>query len=78
MNSDSQRDRLQVKFTCSKHPEVDLTFSTKLSRIGADSAMSINPEICIHPCRVCEREHQSIIDAVNKLMSLSNNHQIRN
>lgn len=72
MHKDSLRDKMDVKFYCSKHPENELTFSSDLSRIGANSAYEVNVKIVIHPCSRCLHEVERIENAVNVLLSVKN------
>lgn len=70
MHKDALRDKMDVKFYCSKHPENELTFSSDLSKIGANSAYEVNVKIVIHPCSRCLQEVERIEDAVNVLLSV--------
>ena len=70
MHKDAMRNKMDMKFYCSKHPRNELTFSSDLSNIGANSAYDVNLKIVIHPCSECLREMQKIENAVNVLMSV--------
>jgi hypothetical protein len=69
MNKDSQRSKMDVKFYCSKHPENELTFSSDLSKVGANSMLEMNVKIVIHPCGKCQREFDNVKNAVSVLIS---------
>lgn len=72
MHKDALRNKMDVKFYCSKHPENELTFSSDLSRVGANSAYEVNIGIAIHPCSRCLQEVELIKNAVNVLLSVKN------
>lgn len=72
MHKDALRDKMDVKFYCSKHPKEELTFSSDLSKIGANSAYEVNVKIVIHPCSRCLQEVERIENAVNVLLSVKN------
>jgi hypothetical protein len=72
MNKDSMRNKMDVKFYCSKHPENELNFSSDLSKVGASSAYEVNVKIVIHPCSRCQQEVERIENAVGVLLSVRN------
>jgi hypothetical protein len=72
IGKDDFRNKMDVKFYCSKHPENELTFSTDLSKIGASSAYEVNVKIVIHPCHRCRHEIELIENAVSVLLSVKN------
>jgi len=70
MIGDSLRNKMDVKFYCSKHPDTQLNFSHSLSRIGAHSACEVDVKIVVHPCEMCQMEVERIEDAVSVLLSV--------
>lgn len=72
MHQDSMRNKMDVKFYCSKHPENELTFSSDLSKVGASSAYEVNVKIVIPPCSRCQQEVERIENAVGVLLSVKN------
>jgi hypothetical protein len=72
MHKDALRNKMDVKFYCSKHPENELTFSTDLTKVGASSAYEVNVKIVIHPCSRCRQEVERIENAVDVLLSVKN------
>jgi hypothetical protein len=72
IGKDDLRNKMDVKFYCSKHPENELTFSTDLSKVGASSAYEVNVKIVIHPCHRCRHEVERIENAVSVLLSVKN------
>ncbi len=72
MNEDALRNKMDVKFYCSKHPENELNFSSGLSKVGANSAYEVNVKIVVHPCSRCLQEAERIENAVNVLLSVKN------
>jgi hypothetical protein len=71
-HKDALRSKMDLKFYCSKHPDIELKFSTDLSKVGASSAHQLNIKIVVHPCEQCQREHERITDALDVLMSVKN------
>ena len=72
MHEDALRNKMDVKFYCSKHPENELYSSSGLSEVGANSAYEVNVKIVIHPCGRCLQEVERIENAVNVLLSVKN------
>lgn len=70
MDRDSSRNQMITKFYCAKHKGVELTFSSELSNIGANSAYEINPNIYVNPCRKCLEEIEQVSKAVGVLINL--------
>lgn len=70
MDKDSMRNKVDMKFYCSKHPETELNFSTDLSKIGASSAHEINIKIVIHPCERCQQEIDKIKNAISLIVNI--------
>ena len=63
------RNKMDLKFYCSIHPENQLTFSSDLSRVGGNSAYEINVKIVIHPCGKCLQEIERIEKAIDVLLN---------
>jgi len=71
-HNDNHRNKMDVKFYCSKHPENELNLSSELSRVGASSAYEVNVKIVVHPCSKCQQEVDRIKNAIGVLMSAKN------
>jgi hypothetical protein len=69
MEKDALRNKMDVKFYCSKHPRNELTFSTDLTKVGASSAYEVNVKLVIHPCSRCRQELERMQKAVDVLLS---------
>ena len=72
MEKDALRNKMDVKFYCSKHPRTELTFSTYLTKVGASSADEVNVKLVIHPCSRCSQELERMKNGVQFLLSVKN------
>ena len=69
---DYLRDSLSVGLFCAIHKEQKLKLCTdEESRVGADSAFTMDIKIMVHPCYKCGEEISKIKNAVKALMELN-------
>jgi hypothetical protein len=72
MEEDHFRKKGNFKLYCSVHPKQELSFSGKMSRVGADSAYEINIDVVVHPCAQCKAETDRIKNAATTLFKAAN------
>ena len=73
MDEDRFRKKADFRLYCSVHPQQELLFSGKMSRVGASSAYEINIGISDHPCELCKAEADKIKNAVSTLIKSTTN-----